>query len=73
MSKSDENEAANDNRVQVCPDIMSAEEAAVFLGIGRRQTFEAAGRGDLSCRRVGRRILFYRPALEAWLAGKQAA
>lgn len=54
------------------PDVMSAEEVARRIGIGRRQVYEAAGRGAIPCRRVGQRILFYWPAVAAWLAGEGA-
>jgi excisionase family DNA binding protein len=50
-------------------DILTADQVGALLGLGRRQVYEAAGRGEIPCRRVGRRLLFYRPALEQWLAG----
>jgi excisionase family DNA binding protein len=48
-------------------EVMRAEEVAAFLGIGRRQVFEAVARGELPHRRVGRRVLFHRGALLEWL------
>ena len=53
-------------------DIMSAEEVAVFLGLARNSVYEAAGRGEIPHRRVGRRLIFSREALLAWLAWRQA-
>lgn len=44
---------------------MTVEEAAVRLGIGRRQAYEAARRGDLpGAIRIGRRIIVSRTALD---------
>lgn len=56
---------ANDNRD---PDILDADEVAAMLGLNRKTVYEAAGRGEIPCRRVGRRLLFYRPSLVSWLA-----
>jgi excisionase family DNA binding protein len=49
------------------PDCLSAQDVAALLGIGLDQTYEAAARGEIPCRRVGRRILFSRRAIEKWL------
>jgi excisionase family DNA binding protein len=54
------------------PDILSADEAAALLGIGRRQVYEGARRGDIPCCRVGRSVLFSRRRLDAWLHGAPA-
>ncbi len=43
-------------------------EASRVLGIGRRQTYEAALRGEIPAVRVGRRVLVPRAALEQMLA-----
>ncbi len=48
-------------------DILTAEEAAKFLKVGRNQLYEAAGRGELPHRRIGRTYRFSRSALIAWL------
>lgn len=48
-------------------DVMRAVEVAAFLEVGRNTVYEGAGRGEIPCRRVGRRILFSRAALVAWL------
>lgn len=52
------------------PDCMSADEIAAFLNMGRRQVYEAANRGDIPCRRVGKRLIFFRPAIVEWLHGR---
>lgn len=49
-------------------DIMTACEAAKFLKLGRNQLYEAAGRGDIPHRRIGRSYRFSRSALVAWLS-----
>jgi excisionase family DNA binding protein len=52
--------------------VLRAEQVAELLGVGRKQVFEAAARGELPHRRVGRRLLFYRTALVEWLSCKSA-
>lgn len=46
---------------------ITIEEAATLLGIGRTAAYEAARRGQLPTRRLGRRIFVPVPALLAWL------
>ena len=46
---------------------ISIEEAASLLGIGRTAAYEAARRGQLPTRRLGRRLLVPVPALLDWL------
>jgi excisionase family DNA binding protein len=48
-------------------DVLSADEVAKILRVDRKTVYEFASRGEIPCRRLGRRILFYRPALMAWL------
>ncbi len=49
------------------PDIMTADDVADFLRLDRKTVYTAAARGDIPCRRLGRRLLFLRRALEDWL------
>lgn len=49
-------------------DVMTAAEVGAFLGLSRNSVYEAAGRGEIPCRRVGRRLIFYRQALVRWLS-----
>ena len=42
-------------------------EAAELLGVGRSAAYEAARRGQLPTRRVGRKLLVPVPALLDWL------
>lgn len=46
---------------------ITVEEAASLLGIGRSAAYEAARRGQLPTRRLGRRLLVPVPALLEWL------
>ena len=52
---------------------ITVEEAATLLGIGRSAAYEAARRGQLPTRRVGRRLLVPLPALLEWLGAHGAA
>jgi excisionase family DNA binding protein len=49
-------------------DVLTADDVAEILRVDRKTVYEFAGRGEIPCRRLGRRILFYRPALMAWLS-----
>ena len=51
------------------PDVLTVEQAAEFLQIGRRQMYEAIGRGEIPHRRIGRIIRVSRAALVRWLEG----
>lgn len=51
------------------PDVLTVEQAAEFLQIGRRQMYEAIGRGEIPHRRIGRIIRLSRAALVRWLDG----
>lgn len=46
---------------------ITVEEAASLLGIGRSAAYDAARRGQLPTRRLGRRLLVPVPALLIWL------
>jgi excisionase family DNA binding protein len=52
---------------------VSVEEAAQLLGLGRSAAYEAARRGELPVRRVGRRLLVPVPAFLEWLGASPAA
>jgi excisionase family DNA binding protein len=49
------------------PDVLTVEEARRFLQLGRRQMYEAIGRGEIPHRRIGRTIRLSRAALTKWL------
>ena len=54
------------------PNVLSADQVAARIGIGRRQIYEAAARNAIPCQRVGQRILFYWPAIVAWMSREEA-
>jgi excisionase family DNA binding protein len=54
-------------------EVMCAEDVAAFLGVDRNTVYDYAGRGAIPCRRLGKRLLFHRPALVAWLDPCKAA
>jgi excisionase family DNA binding protein len=49
----------------------SADELAERLGVNRKTIYEAATRGEIPHRRLGRRLIFERGAVLLWL--RQAA
>lgn len=59
------------NSVSDCKEraTITVEEAAALLGIGRTAAYEAARRGQLPTRRLGRRLLVPVPAFLSWLGG----
>ena len=46
---------------------VTVEEAASLLSLGRTAAYEAARRGEIPTRRLGRRLIVPVPALLAWL------
>ena len=46
---------------------ITIEQAARVLGLGRTAAYDAARRGELPTRRLGRRLLVPVPALLEWL------
>ena len=46
---------------------LTVEETALLLGVGRSVAYEAARRGELPARRLGRRLVVPDPALLEWL------
>jgi excisionase family DNA binding protein len=48
---------------------MTAKELASWLRVDRKTVYEYAARKVIPCRRLGRRLVFLRPAIAAWLAG----
>lgn len=49
------------------PTIIPAKEAAAMLGIHLTTLYEAARRGEIPCQQIGRRFIFVREVLHAWL------
>ena len=56
------------------PEVMDADDLAVFLGVDRKTVYDYANRGDIPHRRLGKRLLFSRRHVLAWLGqeGPQA-
>jgi len=46
---------------------LTIEQTARLLGLGRTAAYDAARRGELPTRRLGRRLLVPVPALLSWL------
>ncbi len=51
------------------PDIISAREVSALLGLKENGVYDGAARGEIPSRRVGRRVLFSRRAIVAWMHG----
>ncbi len=68
------NEPANGNDAtaddQQPHEVLTATEVAAFLRCSRKSVYEAVARHEIPHQRLGRRILFSRPALLDWLACK---
>lgn len=47
--------------------VLSVEEVARLLGIGRNGAYEAIQRGEIPHLRIGRRIMIPRDRFEEWL------
>lgn len=54
-------------------DVLSADEVAAWLRVDRKTVYDAAGRGEIPHRRLGKRLLFSRGAVLDWLSCKPAS
>jgi excisionase family DNA binding protein len=52
------------------PLVYTADELAELLGVDRKTIYDFATRGEIPCKRLGRRILFPRAAIAAWLVSR---
>lgn len=52
-------------------DVMTERETAIFLRVSERTVFGLAKSGELPCVRIGRRKLFRRSTVEAFLAQRE--
>jgi excisionase family DNA binding protein len=52
---------------QPTSDVMTADEVAVFLGVDRTTVYDFAARGVIPHQRLGKRLLFRRGGIVAWL------
>jgi excisionase family DNA binding protein len=53
-------------------DIMTAVEVAELLRVHPKTLYRAAKRGQVPCRFLGRKMIFSRSAIEAWLSAGDA-
>ena len=58
---------------QIEVDVLTADEVADILRVDRKTVYDGAGRGEIPCRRLGKRILFSRQAIMLWLESKAAS
>jgi excisionase family DNA binding protein len=49
--------------------LLHAKQAAALLGISTRTLWALTKRGEISCRRVGRRVLYHRRIVEKFAEG----
>jgi excisionase family DNA binding protein len=55
-------------RLADLPDVLTVEEAGRVLRVGRNSAYELVRSGRIASKRVGRRMLVPRTAVERWLA-----
>ena len=48
-------------------DVMTADEVATYLGVDRNTVYEYAARGVIPHKRLGKRMIFRRGSIIAWL------
>ncbi|HET9623467.1 MAG TPA: helix-turn-helix domain-containing protein [Kofleriaceae bacterium] len=63
MSATDDSGTGHDD------DVLTVEQAAKFLQLGRNAVYDAIGRGEIPHRRIGRSIRLSRVVLLRWLGG----
>lgn len=54
-------------------EVLNVDEVAELLRVGRNSVYDAANRGEIPHRRIGKRLIFSRTAVMEWLNGKQPA
>lgn len=54
-------------------DVIGADDVAAMLKLDRKSVYEGARNGDIPCKRVGRRFIFCRGAITAWLLEAKGA
>lgn len=52
---------------------LNVKQVATLLGLGENTVYDAANRGEIPHRRIGRRLIFSRVAVMQWLQGKEPA
>ncbi len=51
-------------------EVLTASDVAALLGRDRKTIYDHVSRGRIPHKRLGRRIIFSRTAIMAWLAGR---
>lgn len=64
--------AVCETRSSLQDDVLSAEEVARWFKCSKATIYAAALCGELPSRRLGRKVIFHRPSLLAWLECKGA-
>jgi excisionase family DNA binding protein len=54
-------------------EVLCADEVAAWFCVDRKTIYNAAARGHIPHQRLGKRLLFSRPALVSWLAREGGA
>jgi excisionase family DNA binding protein len=69
------NESAVPSTLTEAParEVLGADEVAAWFCVDRKTIYSAAARGVIPHQRLGKRILFSRPALVQWLAREGGA
>lgn len=50
-------------------ELMTPEDVAAALGVSRRNAYEGLRKGEIPCRRVGKRYVISREQIRTWLHG----
>ena len=58
----------NERTTEITRDILCADDVATWLGVDRKTVYYAATRREIPHQRLGKRLLFSRAAIVAWLA-----
>ncbi|MBN2361436.1 MAG: helix-turn-helix domain-containing protein [Deltaproteobacteria bacterium] len=66
------NAETGSSRAQDAEVVWTADDVARFLGVDLKGVYNAARRGEIPHRRIGRRVVFLRSALLDWLRSNSA-
>ena len=64
--------ATSDHPSHTAIEVLTADEVATLLRVDRKTIYEAAQRGEIPHRRLGRRLIFERGSVLAWLRQSSA-
>jgi excisionase family DNA binding protein len=59
-------------RADVSDEVMTAADVAEILRVDRKTVYDHVSRGRIPHKRLGRRVIFSRTAIMAWLSGAPA-